>query len=447
MKKTKVLTVICLLFLFVFTASACALRGASAYEIAVRNGYNGTEQEWLESLKGPTGNDGKDGENFNVSYSVYDLYEEAVSKGGFNGTFLQFIEKYFTVEDQNYNQAAVNKALFSTVSIYSIFSSGSGIFQNESASAGSGVIFEIDRQSGNALIITNYHVIYSSELGKKADKIFCFLYGSEYESMQIPCTFVGGSSKYDLALLEVKNSSTLMLSNAKAVTMAKTDNISLGQTVIAIGNSFSEGLSVTQGILSVESEDILLGDDKTNTENSIRVMRYDASVNPGNSGGGLFNSQGELIGIVNAKVVNEEVDNMNYAIPISTVKGVIKGLKKYCLDLENTTFYRPYLGVTITISSSTAYLNQEKNKVEIKETVIVNDVTTGELAFNKLKKNDKIISFKIGEEETLVTRSYQLGDALLGLFVGDTITIKVERDGAILDIPITITQSSIKAVN
>ncbi len=447
MKKIKLLTVISLLFLFVFTTSACALRGASAYEIAVRNGYNGTEQEWLESLKGPTGNDGKDGENFNVGYSVYDLYEEAKAKGEFDGTFLQFIERYFTVENQNNNQTAVNKALFSTVSIFSMFTTGNGIFQNESASAGSGVIFEIDRQSGYALIITNYHVIYSSELGKNADKIFCFLYGSEYESMQIPCNFVGGSAKYDLALLEVKNSSTLMSSNATAVTMAETDNISLGQTVIAIGNSFSEGISVTQGILSVESEDIVLGDNKTSTENSIRVMRYDASVNPGNSGGGLFNSQGELIGIVNAKVVNEEVDNMNYAIPISTVKGVMKGLKKYCLDVDNTTFYRPYLGVTISISSSRAYLNQEKNKVEIVETVIINDVTIGELAFNKLKKNDKIISFKIGENETQVTRSYQIGDALLGLFVGDTITIKVERDGVELNIPITITQSSIKSVN
>lgn len=447
MKKTKLFSIIALIVLFVLTASACSFRGASAYEIAVRNGYTGTEQEWLESLKGPTGADGKDGQNFNAEYSVYELYEEAVANGNFNGSFLDFIEAFFSSSNQGSSVEAVNKAIFSSVSIYSIYTTGSGFFEETvGAAGGSGVIYELDRQNGNALIITNYHVVYNSELGSFANQIVCFLYGREYSAAQISCSYVGGSSKYDLALLEVKNSSVIKSSMASAATIANSEEISLGQTVIAIGNSLSQGISVTQGIVSVESENVA-SSGSANSSDTQRLIRHDAAVSPGNSGGGLFNSAGELIGIVNAKIVDEDVDNMNYAIPSNTVKSVMKALKKYCLNTSNTSLYRPFIGVTIERTSSLAHLNQEKNRVEIIETLTVNEVTIAGLAYNKLKTNDKILAIAVDVVWIKITRMHQIEDILLGVFAGDTITVKVERAGQELDVSITITSNCLQQVN
>ena len=452
MKTIKTLLAIFVSAMLVFSMTACSLQGMSAYELAVENGYNGTEEEWLLSLKGAAGADGVDGKNFNVGYTAYDLYEEAVNNGGYTGTFLEFIDEYFSADTVEQTVNAVNDAVFSVCSIYCTFkiTTGRGFYQQTytSTSAGSGVIISVDKDKGDALIVTNYHVVYNASAtgsNKISDDISIFLYGNERSEGAIKCQFVGGTAQYDLALLKVTSSALISSGSARAVTFADSDDVCLGQTVIAIGNPEAEGISVTKGILSVDSENISI-EDVTGDKNEIRVLRYDASVNPGNSGGGLFNSDGELIGIVNAKTVDEEVDNMNYAIPSNTVSGVVSRLVDYCLGTTNTKLYRAYLGIeTQTISSSGVY-NKEKNRVEIIETVQVKSVSSGALAYGKLKSGDTVVSLSYKGKQKDVTRNYQLIDAVLSLGLGDTITFTVIRDGERVEVPMTVTESSLTAI-
>jgi serine protease Do len=93
-------------------------------------------------------------------------------------------------------------------------------------------------------------------------------------------------------------------------------------TVIAIGNAEGEGFSATKGVVSVNSEQLTLDGPDQRTDITVRVIRIDAAINKGNSGGGLFDEQGRLIGIVNAKKTGDKVDNIAYAIPINLAKAL-----------------------------------------------------------------------------------------------------------------------------
>ena len=114
--------------------------------------------------------------------------------------------------------------------------------------------------------------------------------------------------------------------------------INVGESAIAIGNPEGNGFSTSLGIVSVDSEYIEMtgADGVTNVE--FRVMRIDTAVNGGNSGGGLFNSKGELIGIVNAKIQSTTVENIAYAIPSNLAAAVADNIIYHCLD---TDVYKP----------------------------------------------------------------------------------------------------------
>ena len=152
-----------------------------------------------------------------------------------------------------------------------------------------------------------------------SDKIYIYLYGLESEAYAIPATYVGGSANYDIAVLRVDKNDILLdaieTGAAMAVTVANSDELTPGMTTIAIGNPSSSdadlgGISVTKGIVSVDSEYITMSAIDTSGEVQFRVIRIDAPVNSGNSGGGLFNDKGELIGIVNAKISSSSVENI-----------------------------------------------------------------------------------------------------------------------------------------
>ena len=454
MKKLKILFICLLAGVFAVCFAGCSLRGLSAYEIAVMNGFGGTEAEWLASLKGDAGLDGRDGENFNVGYTAYSLYAEAVEKGGYNGTFLQFIDEYFNSDNASDVTRAVNKAIFSVCSVYCRFTVTTigRFYQTQTyttSSAGSGVIYSLDKSAGDALIITNYHVVYNSASNTSnniSDEINVYLYGNETSAGAIPCKFVGGSSQYDIALLKVTGSSVLSSSAATAATFGDSDDLMLGQSVIAIGNPEAEGIAVTKGIISVESEDITLSD-VTGDSNKIRVLRYDASVNPGNSGGGLFDTNGNLVGIVNAKTVDDEIDDMNYAIPVNTVAGVVNGLVNFCLDRNNEKLYRAYFGISTEIAASQGVFNAEKNRAETVETVRITAVSRTGISYGKLSVGDVFVSIGYQGKTKKITRSYQLIDVILSLNVGDEVTFNVLRNGQPTSVNITVTQDCMAIVN
>ena len=414
----------------------------SAYEIAVKNGqFTGTEEQWIASLQGQKGDDGKD-------LDIYEIYETALEKGALaeGATFADFLKEYFSqssftgVEDNDTKTIAKN--LTSVVNVVSKFTAGSGAYAETYFGAGSGVILELDKAAGNATVVTNYHVVYDSDAGNVktgsiAKEIYLGLYGDlltfnkQYQMTGegILAQFVGGSPDHDVAVLKISNSSVLKNSEiVSTATLGNSDDVVVGEKVFAIGNAEGEGISVTSGVISVDSEYITMTSTvNANETTDYRVMRTDAAINHGNSGGGLFNAQGKLIGITNAKSVSEDVDNMGYALPISQVKAVVDNV------LENGSFKSAKLGITVQTVNSSAVWNDEKTALEVVEEIKVTEVgktMNGLLAVagKDLKAGDVLVSARLGDgEEIALTRRFYLIDLLLQVRKGDTLYLKVKR--------------------
>jgi len=330
-----------------------------------------------------------------------------------------------------------------TQSIIPGFGSSGG---EEYAAQGSGVIYKLNKATGSAFIITNYHVVYDVDCNTKnkiSDDIDVFLYGSETEDYAIPATFVGGSMNYDLAVLRVDNSDLLKRASVGEVKMADAAAC-VGETAIAVGNPEGEGISVSLGIVSVDSEYIVMYAPDGRTAVQPRVMRVDAAINSGNSGGGLYNSHGELIGIVNAKIVDESVENIGYAIPVQVVENVVNNIIDHCYKTSVETVMRPTLGITVTSSSSGAVIDKETGMLRIVETVVITEVNSSGIAKDALKVGDALLSIKLGEVETEITRQHHIVDLMLNARVGESVSITVLREGKEVVVPITLTQSAMK---
>ena len=144
--------------------------------------------------------------------------------------------------------------------------------------------------------MTNYHVVYDAQRGVSQD-IDVYLYGSETADGAISAKYVGGALSYDIAVIRIVANPKLMESIAVEATLADSDEVQVLDSVIAIGNALGKGISATVGSINVTSEYLTMMGADEKTEVTFRVMRTDAAVNSGNSGGGLFNSKGELVGI------------------------------------------------------------------------------------------------------------------------------------------------------
>lgn len=349
---------------------------------------------------------------------------------------------------------AASKALLSTVSIYSAFtikrSYGWGpnaqTYEQKTQSAGAGVIYRLDKSAGNAYIITNYHVVYNSEANTEnhiSNEINLYLYGKESADYAIPATYVGGSMLYDIAVLKVEDSDCLRKSNVRAVDLEDSNEVSVLDTAIVIGNPEAGGISATVGHVNVQSEYIEMTAADDTTAIQMRVMRIDAAVNGGNSGGGLFNERGELIGIVNAKMSSSSIDNIGYAIPSNIAKYIADNILYYCDGTEKESVYRCLLGITVEAGSSDAAYDTETGKVHIVEEVRVKEITSGSLADGILQAGDVITSIKVGESSYEVSRIYHVVDIMLNARVGDTVTISVKRNELPAELTITVTDAAL----
>lgn len=338
---------------------------------------------------------------------------------------------------------AINSSLRSVVSVYCNFEGTLG----SSTSAGSGVIYELDGETGSAFIITNYHVVYSSSAktsNKISDDIFLLLYGMEYTDYAVPAKYVGGSMNYDIAVLYVENSSVLKNAYDRGsvceATVANSDDIVVGETTIAIGNPEMYGISATTGIVSVDSEHIDMKASDGTTTVSFRVIRTDTAVNSGNSGGGLFNHKGELIGIVNAKISSSDVENIGYAIPSNVARAIADNIIYYCFNKKCETVMRGLLGVTVQTASVYTEYDAEKGIMRKYEQTKIKSVNADGLAYGILKENDIVKSIKIGDKKIEITRQYHLIDAMLDVRVGDTVILEIERNGEAKTVSTTITE-------
>lgn len=391
------------------------------------------------------------GENYTTREEVQQMMDNTMSgnitvEGGDNYNV--------TINGAEQNHAAAGKSLLSAVSIRCIFkvtSYGSiynpGTTTKETSSAGSGVIYKLDKNHGDAYIITNYHVVYYNQANTKngiSSNINVYLYGQESEAYAIPATYVGGSMEYDIAILKVKGSRVLAQSNAVAATFADSDQVSVLDQAIAVGNPEALGISATLGYVNVDSEYIEMEGADGVTAVQMRVMRIDTAVNSGNSGGGLFNNRGEMIGIVNAKLASSE--NMSYAIPSNFVKFVAENILYYCDATELENVYRCYLGITVESSKMYTVYDEESGKVLKRERVSVQKVNAGSLADGILKEGDIINSITVDGVKYEVYRMYIVTDSMLNARVGSNVTLNVTRGNETVDLTIEIGQSAVTKI-
>lgn len=311
-----------------------------------------------------------------------------------------------------------------------------------STSAGSGIIYSIDKEKGDAYIITNCHVIYGN--GKTASKdIKVYLYGMELASYAIPATYIGGSVTYDIAVIKITGSEVLKNSYATAVEFESSENVRVFDKVYAVGNAEGAGLSATEGIVSVTSESINLSGADGSTI-SLRVMRIDAAVNHGNSGGGLYDENGKLIGIVSAKEVSEDVDNMGYAIPSNLVKRVADSIIKQC-DGTTTQITKALMGITITTYVSGLEIDKNGDVYQV-ELVEVTEISEGSLADGKVMVGDIINYIIVDGVKTNVSRTYHVTEAMIGTQGGSKIVLNVTRDGESMDITFTVISKALTTI-
>lgn len=357
-----------------------------------------------------------------------------------------------TINGADGDNVSVAKALLSSVSIRCSFKTNSygtsyqpgATTSREKTSAGSGVIYKLDKNKGDAYIITNYHVVYHNQSNTEngiSNDIKVFLYGQESDEYAISATYVGGSMNYDLAVLKIEGSRILVESNAMATDFADSDSVAILDKAIAVGNPEALGISATLGRVSVESEYITMEGADGSTTIQIRVMRMDTAVNSGNSGGGLFNTKGELIGIVNAKLNNTE--SMNYAIPSNFVKSVVENILYYCDGTKLEGVYRCYLGITVSASKLYTVYDAERGIVLKREQVGVMTVENDGLAKSALAVGDVINSITVDGVKYDVYKMYIVTDAMLSARVGSIVTVNVTRGGETLDVEIEITESAL----
>ncbi len=347
------------------------------------------------------------------------------------------------------NVLAASKALLSSVSIICSFEryalSGSQSGNKETYyTAGSGVIYQLDKERGNAYIITNYHVIYNRDAmtqDKISRGINVYLYGKEFSDYAIEAEFVGGSMLYDLAVLEVKGSEVLMESEARAADVANSNDVSILETAIAIGNPEGKGISATVGVVNVDSEEIEMKAADEQTVMSLRVIRTDAAVNHGNSGGGLFNTKGELIGIVNAKVAANDVDNIGYAIPSNVAKSIADNILYYCKDSANDCVRRVILGINVSTTGAYTYYDKDTGKIHKYDEVVVVSIEENSSVKGILEADDIIEKITIDGVTYDINRVFHVVDSMLNARPGSTVVMHIKRDGVAKDVSLSITSS------
>ena len=380
--------------------------------------------------------DGRDGIN-GKDLNIFDIYEAAKQEtGNYDMTFEEFLKEYLSytsgeLEDATSLKAAINKSLMSAVTVQADFSSVSA------SNRGSGVIIDVDRTKGDMLVITNCHVLYNAAASgnRYSDSVYLWLYGSESSSPQanaanaIPAKIVGASLNYDLALLKVTANDLVKRSKAERARWSRAEENYLGETVYAIGNANDQMLSANVGYISKDLEAVTvdIGSDKY----TYNVMRTSATINAGNSGGGLFNGSGELVGIVNAK--GKDAVGVGYAIPASTARRIIN---RMILDNDGTEKHYVRLlncGIDVYVSDSYSTGLNDKGFAEIYEQVTVKGIKdTHDPAFNKIETGDVIARVKIMQdggtiEDMQINRLHNFTDLLLSVEVGNTVQITVLR--------------------
>ena len=282
--------------------------------------------------------------------------------------------------------------------------------QREVQGSGSGII--IGKNDTELLIATNYHVVDGAETLSVG---FC-------DSTACEAKVKGYDSEKDLAVVAVSlddiDSDTM---NAISIaTIGNSDNLKVGEQVVAIGNALGYGQSVTTGIVSAKNRqlnsDDTVGDYDSDSNSATNLIQTDAAINPGNSGGALLNMNGEVVGINSAKLASTAVEGIGYAIAISDVTDTLESLMNE--ETRDKVDNHGVLGITaqsVDSAVSEAY--------GVPEGVLVRDVTEGGVADEAGIEAKSIITKFAGK---VVTTKEQLVDFLSYYEPGEDVELTIE---------------------
>ena len=257
--------------------------------------------------------------------------------------------------------------------------------EQEVEGSGSGII--VGKNDDELLIATNYHVVEGADTLSVA-----FVDGNAVEA-----TVKGFDEEKDLAVVSVALDD-IDDDTMDAISVAKvgsSDDLKVGEQVVAIGNALGYGQSVTTGIVSaknrrMDSSNNTVTDDSSDTGDGVNLIQTDAAINPGNSGGALLNMNGEVVGINSAKLASTEVEGMGYAIAISDVTDILENLMNETTRDKLEDADHGVLGIEGRSVSSEAV-----QMYSIPAGVFVNEVVEGGAAEKAgLKANSVITKFE-----------------------------------------------------
>ena len=293
----------------------------------------------------------------------------------------------------------------STVGITTSITTNYWGYQTTSAASGSGFILTED-----GYILTNYHVIENSSSVQV----------TTYDNTSYSASIVGYDESNDIAVLKID------AAGLTPVVLGSSDDLYVGDEVMAIGNPLGElTFSLTVGYVSAMDREVTLSSGTT-----MDLIQTDAAINSGNSGGALFNTYGEVVGITNAKYSSSSssssasIDNIGFAIPINHVKGIVTSL------IEKGYIVKPYIGVSVTSVSS------EMISYGLPKGAAVKVIAEGSPAEESGLKVNDIVTAINGEE---ITTSSELVKIVSAAQPGDVLTLTVYRQGEAERLTITLT--------
>jgi serine protease Do len=280
----------------------------------------------------------------------------------------------------------------------------------KAAAAGSGFVITAD-----GYIVTNYHVIDNASSIKVV-----FSNNQTYDA-----TLVGGDEESDIAVLKID------ATGLTPVVIGDSDTLQVGETVVAIGNPLGElTFSLSEGVISAKDRQITMSDSTV-----MNMLQTDTAINNGNSGGPLFNSYGQVIGITSAKYSGQSsssgatIEGIGFAIPINDVSSIIQDIMK-----NGYVTGKPYMGITVaTVPESVA------SEYNMSQGALVKSVDSDSCASKAGLQQGDIIT---GIGDTKVTSSGDLITAKKSYKAGDTVTLTVDRNGQTLNLTITFDEDT-----
>lgn len=266
-----------------------------------------------------------------------------------------------------------------------------------SDSEGSGIIYTAD-----GYIVTNYHVIEDAISNQSISKVYVTLPNSDEE---IEASIIGADSVTDIAVIKIQKE------GLSAATFDDSNNLKVGELVVAIGNPLGRELagSITVGYVSALNRTL------TSNGRTYKLLQTDAAINPGNSGGALVSSSGKVIGINTVKIGATDVEGIGFAIPSNIAKPIVDEL------IKNGKIVRPYIGISgISLDDNMA------KRYNLVKGVYVAKIESSSAAYNAgIKVGDVIV--KIDDKE--ITTIEELNEIKNSKSVGDAVKITVYRDG------------------